>query len=119
MIRRPPRSTLFPYTTLFRSFHRIHPEARRGVTRRSLVVVAACLAAAGRAGAQVDTTARRQPAAARDTLAPDSTRRDTTARDTSALLLPVDAAPRPQGPLPRGARDSFPIDSLVFSNVET
>src|SRR5256885_8195818 len=22
MIRRPPRSTLFPYTTLFRSFHR-------------------------------------------------------------------------------------------------
>src|SRR2546430_13606449 len=26
MIRRPPRSTLFPYTTLFRSFH---PGARR------------------------------------------------------------------------------------------
>src|SRR5258708_19897091 len=26
MIRRPPRSTLFPYTTLFRSFHsRLHP----------------------------------------------------------------------------------------------
>src|SRR3712207_7341737 len=26
MIRRPPRSTLFPYTTLFRSFaHRHHP----------------------------------------------------------------------------------------------
>src|SRR2546430_5700048 len=24
MIRRPPRSTLFPYTTLFRSFHRQH-----------------------------------------------------------------------------------------------
>src|SRR3712207_6980911 len=24
MIRRPPRSTLFPYTTLFRSFVRIH-----------------------------------------------------------------------------------------------
>src|SRR3712207_8558194 len=23
MIRRPPRSTLFPYTTLFRSFHRV------------------------------------------------------------------------------------------------
>src|SRR3712207_7870192 len=23
MIRRPPRSTLFPYTTLFRSFHRL------------------------------------------------------------------------------------------------
>src|SRR2546427_3134443 len=27
MIRRPPRSTLFPYTTLFRSRH---PEMRRG-----------------------------------------------------------------------------------------
>src|SRR3712207_8634858 len=25
MIRRPPRSTLFPYTTLFRSFRRAHP----------------------------------------------------------------------------------------------
>src|SRR3712207_8841289 len=29
MIRRPPRSTLFPYTTLFRSRHR--PAAGRGV----------------------------------------------------------------------------------------
>src|SRR2546427_7375476 len=26
MIRRPPRSTLFPYTTLFRSRHEIHPD---------------------------------------------------------------------------------------------
>src|SRR3712207_2834567 len=26
MIRRPPRSTLFPYTTLFRSRHRGHPD---------------------------------------------------------------------------------------------
>src|SRR5256885_8692372 len=26
MIRRPPRSTLFPYTTLFRSFERHEPE---------------------------------------------------------------------------------------------
>src|SRR5258706_6881493 len=25
MIRRPPRSTLFPYTTLFRSSHLLHP----------------------------------------------------------------------------------------------
>src|SRR5438270_9707398 len=39
MIRRPPRSTLFPYTTLFRSLRRIRPgpgpergpEAGRGV----------------------------------------------------------------------------------------
>src|SRR2546422_3432588 len=41
MIRRPPRSTLFPYTTLFRSLHRLAPapggtEARaaRAVRRR-------------------------------------------------------------------------------------
>src|SRR2546430_6588571 len=26
MIRRPPRSTLFPYTTLFRSLHRYYPQ---------------------------------------------------------------------------------------------
>src|SRR2546427_6664868 len=28
MIRRPPRSTLFPYTTLFRSRHRLPPVER-------------------------------------------------------------------------------------------
>src|SRR6266436_8821635 len=35
MIRRPPRSTLFPYTTLFRSAHEIH-------ARRSLGSEPAC-----------------------------------------------------------------------------
>src|SRR3712207_7832439 len=30
MIRRPPRSTLFPYTTLFRSRHRRQDAVRRG-----------------------------------------------------------------------------------------
>src|SRR5258708_27262193 len=29
MIRRPPRSTLFPYTTLFRSAHRLTVDARQ------------------------------------------------------------------------------------------
>src|SRR5258708_20788653 len=29
MIRRPPRSTLFPYTTLFRSFSRLPPDRRQ------------------------------------------------------------------------------------------
>src|SRR2546428_5392399 len=29
MIRRPPRSTLFPYTTLFRSRPRGHPDRRQ------------------------------------------------------------------------------------------
>src|SRR2546425_11670169 len=35
MIRRPPRSTLFPYTTLFRSFiDRAHTIARQPISRR-------------------------------------------------------------------------------------
>src|SRR2546429_5422218 len=32
MIRRPPRSTLFPYTTLFRSHHATGRKRRRGVS---------------------------------------------------------------------------------------
>src|SRR3712207_8471281 len=35
MIRRPPRSTLFPYTTLFRSRGRPAPARRRGRRRRT------------------------------------------------------------------------------------
>src|SRR5258708_28455002 len=34
MIRRPPRSTLFPYTTLFRSLHRRCRRARAGGVAR-------------------------------------------------------------------------------------
>src|SRR5258707_6612769 len=33
MIRRPPRSTLFPYTTLFRSYPRFHGRLRCGCCR--------------------------------------------------------------------------------------
>src|SRR2546430_899563 len=33
MIRRPPRSTLFPYTTLFRSARRLHPANIQGPAR--------------------------------------------------------------------------------------
>src|SRR2546425_5380235 len=35
MIRRPPRSTLFPYTTLFRSLLRGNRRSRGGVRRRA------------------------------------------------------------------------------------
>src|SRR3712207_9415043 len=38
MIRRPPRSTLFPYTTLFRSRRRARPAARRDVGGPGAVV---------------------------------------------------------------------------------
>src|SRR2546430_10866227 len=34
MIRRPPRSTLFPYTTLFRSRHDAHERRGRGARER-------------------------------------------------------------------------------------
>src|SRR2546422_4868000 len=34
MIRRPPRSTLFPYTTLFRSSHSALADSRKGLLGR-------------------------------------------------------------------------------------
>src|SRR3989454_7707752 len=40
MIRRPPRSTLFPYTTLFRSFHLCTSRARTGARRGGRAVPA-------------------------------------------------------------------------------
>src|SRR5258708_39243925 len=40
MIRRPPRSTLFPYTTLFRSRQRVHHQ--RLCSRRNGIVQRAC-----------------------------------------------------------------------------
>src|SRR5256885_6469053 len=36
MIRRPPRSTLFPYTTLFRSTGSVHGFDRRALLRRKI-----------------------------------------------------------------------------------
>src|SRR5258705_8809340 len=36
MIRRPPRSTLFPYTTLFRSIE-LRPPPKRPITRRAVL----------------------------------------------------------------------------------
>src|SRR3712207_6859114 len=39
MIRRPPRSTLFPYTTLFRSSRRDAPRARLERRGRSALIV--------------------------------------------------------------------------------
>src|SRR3989475_13114953 len=44
MIRRPPRSTLFPYTTLFRSYLRASSGSRRSVERRVSVALPAFLA---------------------------------------------------------------------------
>src|SRR2546430_12944355 len=41
MIRRPPRSTLFPYTTLFRSSERMLADLKGPVARRELSDLAA------------------------------------------------------------------------------
>src|SRR2546430_13701841 len=42
MIRRPPRSTLFPYTTLFRSLFAVSPMSRRSPTTRDFVCSGLC-----------------------------------------------------------------------------
>src|SRR3989441_10393866 len=50
MIRRPPRSTLFPYTTLFRSLSRMKPTAYLVNTSRGPIVDEAALVTAVRQG---------------------------------------------------------------------
>src|SRR3712207_8453998 len=42
MIRRPPRSTLFPYTTLFRSLVRAQAVDEQGIALLDAVLLAAC-----------------------------------------------------------------------------
>src|SRR5690349_22452115 len=51
MIRRPPRSTLFPYTTLFRSLRRRHSRAAETTWRAAARPSRAAVPAARRAGA--------------------------------------------------------------------
>src|SRR2546425_13154874 len=60
MIRRPPRSTLFPYTTLFRS-----PGMKAAVQKMVILTPAGRSALAAGGGALVDAAL---PAAARDPL---------------------------------------------------
>src|SRR5258707_5850874 len=45
MIRRPPRSTLFPYTTLFRSTIGTHQPSSRAAANKGRATVAAAVAA--------------------------------------------------------------------------
>src|SRR5256885_7267774 len=51
MIRRPPRSTLFPYTTLFRSV-RVERDVRRGGRRDQVACTGAGAFSASAAGCQ-------------------------------------------------------------------
>src|SRR3989449_3327663 len=72
MIRRPPRSTLFPYTTLFRS--------------RSSTLVAVCVLSPLPAAAQIDSAAIRQVLATEDRRFAAMARADTSA--LASLLAP-------------------------------
>src|SRR3990167_9977179 len=58
MIRRPPRSTLFPYTTLFRSAFARAPPRRRRCRRRSAGPRPGEMASERRDQARVDLTTR-------------------------------------------------------------
>src|SRR5207249_10521866 len=49
-IPRPPRSTPFPYTTLFRSYHRVGGQLELGVTRVAKSVFARQMTTLARAG---------------------------------------------------------------------
>src|SRR5256885_15443441 len=50
MIRRPPRSTLFPYTTLFRSLRPLQPEEKQQIGVKDGLVVADAAGPAAEAG---------------------------------------------------------------------
>src|SRR5690349_23369062 len=76
MIRRPPRSTLFPYTTLFRSCRRHPPRVRLGAGVR-------VPAGPGRGAASVS----RPPAALRDRRSEEHTSELQSRRDLVCRLL--------------------------------
>ena len=84
--------------------------------RRGLLVAGALLVTWRGAAAQADSGPPRPPAPGVDSTAqaPDSTVVDTLER-----FLPVFGAAIAPGPLPRGARWSYDVDSLVFSNITT
>src|SRR5438309_7094856 len=42
MLRRPPRSTLFPYTTLFRSYRELHVRAFKLLSKDGLLATFSC-----------------------------------------------------------------------------
>src|SRR5258708_11089198 len=65
MIRRPPRSTLFPYTTLFRSHLQAAPKgngrARRGPSRRAEIPLDGGAAHRGAARSEEHTSELQSP----------------------------------------------------------
>src|SRR5436190_16440469 len=76
MLRRPPRSTLFPYTTLFRSSRRSHRSRARAASARSPSPTAGCSPPA---------RARRRSAPLRRESPPPAPRRRRSEEHTSEL----------------------------------
>src|SRR5258707_1552976 len=93
MIRRPPRSTLFPYTTLFRSYAARHREVRVDVPRPPGPAVAFRHGAHQRAGVEHAVVVR------------EVVRRDEI--DAGVLLQPPVAGAQP-GARPEGVRPREP-----------
>src|SRR2546422_3649459 len=83
MIRRPPRSTLFPYTTLFRSPVRGHP------SRREHRAGHCCRRAPGRGVPGLQVEHRRAQADHPDLEAREHTARRGLGRGTSMSMLPL------------------------------
>src|SRR3989442_15737053 len=101
MIRRPPRSTLFPYTTLFRSGH--PPSGGAMPKRRSAVAVLALGLVLGASSLAFKPAARRAPAGGAPTTPAPKTQERMLALPTRTL----DTTPLPQAlpvppPLGRG-----------------
>src|SRR2546426_11674246 len=112
MIRRPPRSTLFPYTTLFRS--RFEDEAERlgEVEGEGLLVLSSDLAGMG--GEQL---------AQRIALAPSLDRLDRVLGDDRLTVVPLEAVAQRERPLhalvPRGPLvDHLRLDLEILVGAE-
>ncbi|HEY7686101.1 MAG TPA: hypothetical protein VH833_08360 [Gemmatimonadales bacterium] len=85
--------------------------------RRGLLIAGALLVAWRGVAAQADTGPPRPPAPGADSTVVQTP--DSLARDTLERYLPAFAAAIAPGPLARGFRSSYDVDSLVFSNITT
>src|SRR2546425_3025388 len=99
MIRRPPRSTLFPYTTLFRSLSR---GSRAAAHQRVASDPAPCLGAAGRS--EEHTSELQSLAYLVCRLLLEKKKNHYAGRRVQGELLPCESEPRQQ---PEVGRPSF------------
>src|SRR2546427_5863403 len=119
MIRRPPRSTLFPYTTLFRSPRRDRRAQRRGLHRaRWLAPSARPRGTPGVAGRGADSRATRS--GARRAPRATSTGRDAAVlRGRRAARTDAQHGARPGPPPPRPTQHvDVPVSSRPHTRAE-